>query len=137
MLEDKIVDTKRGIETNYEATVKNNVEMDQAYWKAIHEGMRRVCAEKSYFKEIPFELAGKTGTAQQSKVNADHGLFVCFAPYNNPEIALAVRIANGYTSDYVSQTAKDVLKWYFKVDSENDIVTGNASQVNTVTTHGD
>lgn len=44
------------------------------------------------------QLSGKTGTAQQSQTHPDHGLFVGFAPSDSPQIAFAIRIANGYSS---------------------------------------
>jgi penicillin-binding protein 2 len=88
----------------------------------------------SYFNDFPIEVAGKTGTAQQSKTNADHGLFVCYAPYDSPEIAIAARIANGYSSSYVADTTKDVLKYYYGIE---DVVTGNASEISASGRTGD
>ena len=85
--------------------------MDDSYWNAIHDGMRRVVTDMSYYSELPVTVAGKTGTAQQSKTSPDHGLFVCYAPYENPEIAIASRISNGYSSSYVAFTVEDVLKY--------------------------
>jgi len=131
---DKITDSTGDVVKNCEAEVRNVIDMDKSYWSAIQEGMRRVVADKSYFREISFDCAGKTGTAQQSKVDPDHGLFVCYAPYNNPEIAIACRIANGYTSDYAANSTKDVIKHYYKID---EVVTGNASEVTTSGARGD
>ncbi|MBP5152171.1 MAG: penicillin-binding protein [Lachnospiraceae bacterium] len=121
----------------YSANIRNNIELEDKYWDAIHEGMRKMVQDKSYFQNFPVEFAGKTGTAQQSKVNADHGLFVCYAPYKNPEISVALRIANGYTSEYVAETAKDILKWYFNIEEKDDIVTGQAADINVNSVHGD
>lgn len=132
---DKITDSEGNIIRLCSADIKNHIDMDEDYWNAIHEGMRRVVADKSYFKVIPFDVAGKTGTAQQSKTSPDHGLFVCYAPFNNPEIATAARIANGYTSDFTSQVTKDVLIYYFGLNK--DIVNGSASEVSTSGLHGD
>mgnify|MGYP000721380444 CR=1 FL=1 len=56
------------------------------------------------------ELSGKTGTAQQSKTHPDHGLFVGFAPSANPEVAFAIRIANGYSSSRAAEVGRDVIK---------------------------
>lgn len=128
---DKITDNEGTLIKDCEASVLNTIDMDSSYWDAIHEGMRRVTADKRYFKEIPFDCAGKTGTAQQSKTMPDHGLFVCYAPFNNPEIAIACRIPNGYTSDYACNATKDVIKWYFNVDQDEDIVTGTAEALTT------
>ena len=74
-------------------------------------------------------MAGKTGTAEESTTRANHALFVCYAPYDTPEIAIATRIANGYTSNYAAQTTKDVLQYYFDLVAEEDIITGTAEQM--------
>ncbi len=126
---DKIADSDGTLIKENEAPVRNIAELKDNYWDIIHEGMRRVVADKYYFADLDLEFAGKTGTAQQSRVNADHGLFVCYAPFNEPEIAIAVRVANGYSSEYVADTTKDVLKWYFKLEDKKDIVNGQASTV--------
>lgn len=126
---DKLVDSKGDTILENKAEVRNTVEMDDKYWNAIHEGMKRVVEEKSYFRDLGISFAGKTGTAQQSKTRPDHGLFVCYAPYDEPQIAIAVRIANGYTSEYVADTTKDVLKLYFNLDEQEDIVNGIAAEI--------
>ena len=66
-------------------------------------------------------MAGKTGTAQESRSRPNHAVFVCYAPYEAPEIAMAVRVANGYTSDYAAQIAKDVIKYYYDLADEDEI----------------
>ncbi len=134
---DKLTDNAGNLITDYSANVRNTVEMDDKYWKVIHEGMKKVVEDKTYFEDLPLDFAGKTGTAQQSKANADHGLFVCYAPYKDPEIAIAVRIANGYTSEYVADTTKDVLRWYFNIAKEEDIVTGQAAEISAAGRSGD
>ena len=92
---------------------------------------------KYYFQELGISVAGKTGTAQESKSRANHALFVCFAPYEKPEIAIATRIAFGYSSDYAAQTTKDVLAFYYGEDDDEDILTGTASEITTGAVSGD
>lgn len=75
-----------------------------------------VFAGKSYAKDI----GGKTGTAQVSG-GSDTVLFVGFAPYDKPEIAVAVVIENGYKSSRASSVAAAVFDYYFenyKTDGE-------------------
>ena len=91
--------------------------------------MRGVVQNKYYFNSIAIETAGKTGTAQEATNKANHALFVGYAPYQNPTMTVAIRIANGYTSDYAAQVALDVYKYYFNLADEQDILTGTASQV--------
>ena len=108
------------------ATVRNTIEMDQSYWDSIHRGMRQVIETKAYFNNFGVTVAGKTGTAEENKNRANHALFVCYAPYEAPEIAVVTRIAYGYTSSYAAQSTTDVLRYYFNLAEEEEVVTGHA-----------
>lgn len=116
---DKVTDTSGNLLVDYQAEVRNTVEMPQSYWDAIHQGMRGVVENKSYYKDFGVNVAGKTGTAEEDKSRPNHGLFVGYAPYEQPEVAMAIRIANGYSSDYACQLSKQVMTYYFDLD-END-----------------
>lgn len=91
--------------------------------------MRQVVEAKAYYSDLPVNVAGKTGTAEENKNRANHALFVCYAPYEAPEIAIATRIAYGYTSNYAAQTTKDVIRYYFELASEDELITGTATQM--------
>jgi penicillin-binding protein 2 len=71
-----------------------NLNLSSASVKAIKEGMRGVVTEdgtaSSVFRNFPIEVGGKTGSAQNTGDRSAHGLFVSFAPYDNPEIAVCV-----------------------------------------------
>jgi len=68
----------------------------------------------SWIKVPGVTLAGKTGTAQNPHGD-DHAWFVCFAPVNEPEIAVAVLVENaGHGSSIAAPVARDVLKYYFR-----------------------
>ena len=135
---DKVTDSNNNLLYDNEATVRNTLEdVEISTWNAVQLGMKRVVEGKSYFQELGVTVAGKTGTAQESKSRANHALFVCFAPYEKPEIAIATRIAFGYSSDYAAQTTKDVLAFYYGVDDNEDIVTGTAATIETGTATGD
>ena len=73
------------------------------------------------------EVAGKTGTAQESDKRPDHGLFVGYAPYDNPSLAFCVRIPFSYTAGNSAVAAKDMMSYYFNLEDEADILTGKAS----------
>lgn len=107
--------------------LRNTVEMPVDYWNAIRLGLRRVIEGKSYFNELTVKVAGKTGTAQQISSRPNHALFVGYAPYDNPEIAITVRIPFGYSSDYAAQTTKDLISYYYGLDPVEDIINGMAS----------
>ena len=74
-------------------------------------------------------MAGKTGTAQQSEIHPDHGLFVGFAPAESPEIAISVRIANGYSSSYAAEIGRDIVRANFKLADKEELITGSAAQL--------
>lgn len=123
------IDSSTGVNLySYEPNVRNKVEISNELWNAVHLGMRRVIEGKSYFRDFPITSAGKTGTAQESANKANHALFVGYAPYDHPEITLAVRIANGYTSDNAAKIAKEIYSYYFEVTDENSLINGVASE---------
>ena len=84
---------------------------------------------KSYYNDLGVKVAGKTGTAEENKNRGNHALFVCYAPYEQPEIAVATRIAYGDTSTYAARMTKEVLKYYFDLAEEDEVITGTASQI--------
>jgi penicillin-binding protein 2 len=94
--------------------------------------MRGVVQNHSAFENFTgVAVAGKTGTAQVSTDIPSHGLFVGFAPYDDPEIAIAVRIANGYSSANAALVARDVISYYYGLQPEEELVTGHASEAST------
>ena len=120
-----------------QAEIRNTVDLTGAEWNAIHTGMRQVVESKSYYSDLKVNVAGKTGTAEESKSRANHALFVCYAPYENPEIAIATRIAYGYSSDYAARTTKDVISYYFDLVDEEELITDSASQLGASTAQTD
>lgn len=136
---DKTTDAAGNLVEDFTPEVLSNIELDQWIWDDIHAGMEGVIKSDSnwpIFQDLGVSLAGKTGTAQQVKTRSNHALFVGYAPADEPEIALAIRIAHGYSSTNVEYVAKDVLNFYFGLKDETDILTGktNSSEVSNVGT---
>ncbi|MDE5588435.1 MAG: penicillin-binding protein, partial [Acetatifactor sp.] len=123
---DKVTDLEGNLIREHEPEVRNVIEMPQEYWNAIHAGMRQVVQNKTYFSDLAVEVAGKTGTAEQVSSRPNHALFVCYAPYEQPEIAIATRIPFGYSSDYAAHTTKDIIKYYYGLAEEDELITGEA-----------
>ena len=71
-------------------------------------------------------VAGKTGTAQEDRNRPNHALFISYAPFEDPEISVTVRVAYGYTSDYSAQIARDIYAYYYGLKEEREIITGTA-----------
>ena len=124
---DKLTDSDGNVIEDYTPAVRNHIDVASSTWNSVHDGMRRVVTEESdAFEGFPMTAAGKTGTAQQITTRPNHALFIGFAPYDNPEIAIATRIAYGYTSAYAAEVSRDVFKYYFKLSDKDDIITGAA-----------
>lgn len=123
---DKLTDNKNKKLKDYKASVRNQVE--SSYISTVQQGMRQVVTNTSSFKGLKVALAGKTGTAQQGYSHANHAWFVGFAPFDKPEVSMAVRIANGYTSGNSAEVARDIMKYYYKLTDKKNIITGTAQR---------
>ncbi|MCC8162446.1 MAG: hypothetical protein LIO86_04580 [Lachnospiraceae bacterium] len=128
---DKVTDSEGNTIEDYSASVYNEIDNADSTWYAIQTGMYEVAQNTSAFEDLDLTIAGKTGTAQQSKSHPNHALFIGYAPYDEPQIALAIRIANGYTSANAVSMAADIFRYYFDLEDEEDIVTGTATDATT------
>jgi penicillin-binding protein 2 len=82
----------------------------------VQRGMRMAVTQGSARKlgELPFSSAGKTGTAQFLNNQKTHAWFECYAPYENPEIAIVVLVEGGGAGNEVAvPVAENMLKAYF------------------------
>lgn len=128
---DKLTDSGGNLIEDYNPSVYNKItNVSQSTWDAVHQGMRAVVEDHDAFKGMQFPVAGKTGTAQETKSRPNHALFIAYAPYDNPQIALSVKIANGYTSAYAAEVGRDIVKYYFKLDDEQNVLSGTAQVPN-------
>ncbi len=107
-----------------------------AYWDAVYDGMREVVhgrrgTARALAKDITYEMAGKTGTAQvigiaQNSVyneaqvaerHRHHGLFIAFAPIEAPTIAVGIIVENGGGAAAASPIARAVIDTWLGVES--------------------
>ena len=105
----------------------NILDVPREYMSTIQAGMNAYAMNSSAINNVGIVTAGKTGTAEQSVNHPNHALFIGYAPYENPEIALAVRIANGYTYSNTASIAADVYKYYFDLVEKEEVLSGEAS----------
>ncbi len=122
---DKISDTDSNVILDNTANIHSQVDISSSIWNAVHSGMYKVVngpkSSISYmFDSLGVNVAGKTGTAQESKSKPNHALFVSFAPYEDPELAAVVVIPNGYTSSNAAEVAKNIYNYYFKGSSAEE-----------------
>lgn len=123
---DKITDSDGRTVLEKEPVVHGYVEADDYLWNTIHTGMNQMIKNNQFIKDIEIEMAGKTGTAEQTGV-PNHGLFVAYAPYDQPQIAVACRITNGYSPSFNTLLVKDMVRYIFGAATEDEVVTGHAS----------
>ena len=129
-LVDRIADSNGNTVSSNDPVLRNTVDLTQELWDAIHLGMREVVRNHSAFRDYSgVEISGKTGTAQEVTTKPNHALFIGYAPSDKPELALACRIAYGYTSANTAAMARDVFNYYFKQVDESELMPGHAIQV--------
>ena len=135
-----MVDKEGAVLKEYQPKVYNEVtEVSEETYNLVHQGMINMVARDTRFQSVRaagLQMAGKTGTAQQSNTHADHVLFVGFAPSTEPQIALSVRIANGYSSGYPSEIARDMVRKYFGLAEDSQLIFGKAGVLG-AETHAD
>ncbi len=110
----------------YEPIVLNQLDIDPENLSAVTEGMLRVTTDgsaKAYFADLGVQVAAKTGSAQVSSATESNALFVCFAPYEDPEIALAIVVEKGGSGSLLASIAAEILEYYFSSGSGMETVT--------------
>ncbi len=123
---DKLTSSGGDLLEDYTPTVRNKMQVQESTWNAIHQGMMEAASTYQAFENFPVLIAGKTGTAQQTTTRPNHALFICYAPFDRPQIAIATRIAYGYTSSNAASTTRDIISYYFRLQDTDDIITGVA-----------
>ena len=116
---DSITSPSGEILSQREPTLIHRLELADEYMPLIRKGMKGVVDESGtagkHFKNWPYtdQIAAKTGTAQVTKIDLENNSwFVCFAPYDNPEIAIVCFIPNGYSGSESSMAPRDFIDWY-------------------------
>ena len=129
---DNVKDRDGNIITEFTPKISSHIDIDNSTWDYVQLGMRQVVKDgsaKKVFRDLDVEIAGKTGTTQETKSRANHAFFVSFAPYSNPEITLTVNIPFGYSSSNAALIAKNTYKLYFGYTDINSIINSKATPV--------
>ena len=127
---DKVTDADGNVLEDYSPEVKGDLDVSDSTWSTVHEGMRGVASRNAVLSSLDVAVAGKTGTAQEDLSRPSHGLFIGFAPYEDPEIAMAVRITNGYSSGNAVSVANDIFSYVYNLADESEILSGTANTEN-------
>lgn len=101
--------------------VMNTISIDSKNLNAVKEGMLSVTEDgtgRAALGDYPLKVGGKTGTSQvQGKV--DHSVFIAFAPFDNPEIAISVVLEHGNSGYSAGTVVRNILDAYFFTESNS------------------
>lgn len=117
-----------------EPEVLSRLEISDEALACVREGMRMAVTDPagtaySYLNDYPVAVAAKTGTAQHGGLGSDNASFVCFAPYDDPEIAIVVYVEKGAQGGYLATAARAVMDAYFsETDGVETVVIENTVQ---------
>ena len=109
-----------------EPTVMSTVESADYNWDAVHEGMWEVLNDYVNEKNVnvwvdcQWRVAGKTGTAQKGENIQNDGIFMCYAPYKDPEVAIFVVVERGGAGADVQFIARQIMDAYITIMGYSD-----------------
>ena len=117
-----------GVTEVFEPVLLDSVGIQPEHLEAIKLGMYNLAktqAMAQYFDSLPVEVGCKTGTAETSDHGAtSNGIFVCFAPYDNPQVALCLVSEGDSSGSHMAELAAAILAQYFSTNSSLNTVTG-------------
>ena len=125
-----------------EAEVLNTVDSADYNFAAVQQGMYLLAHDVNSSSSVVYQafnnysyngeyigVAAKTGTSQLGEGVTNNAIFMCYAPFDDPEIAVAIVVSRGYSGANLTSIAKDVLDAYFSLgdktstaDSENTLL---------------
>ncbi|MGI5976803.1 MAG: penicillin-binding transpeptidase domain-containing protein [Candidatus Limivicinus sp.] len=109
-----------------EPEVMSTVDTADYNWAAVQEGMRLVVnsplnlSNYELFSPCKWIVAGKTGTAQKGENITNDGMFICFAPFSRPEVAVSVVVERGGSGAEVAFIARHIMDAYIVIQSYSD-----------------
>ena len=65
------------------------------------------------FQNVPVPVAAKTGSAQVNGQSNSNAVFVCYAPYDDPQIAISIAVEKGGSGSSLASIAAEILQYYF------------------------
>ncbi|WP_191397309.1 penicillin-binding transpeptidase domain-containing protein [Flavonifractor sp. An306] len=111
----------------YEPELLNTLDLDPENVEAVKLGMWEVAndpksSSSAYFKDLPVEVGAKTGSAQVASNVEANALFVCFAPYDDPQIAISMVVERGASGGNLAQATAEIVDYYFSAENTTESV---------------
>ena len=111
----------------YEPELLNTLDLDPENVEAVKKGMWEVANDPKssssvYFKDLPVEVGAKTGSAQVASNVEANALFVCFAPYDDPQIAICMVVERGASGSKLAQATAEIVNYYFSAEHTMETV---------------
>lgn len=115
--------------TKTQTKILSKADFAEKNWNLVHKGMLLV-GTQSYadFRKVPVQVAAKTGTTTIEKrvngrmIETYNGFILSFAPYNNPEIAIAVAVEGAGSGGSTAPIASEIMEFYFASKANEEIV---------------
>ena len=106
-----------------EPEIASQLDMDEKTVACINEGMKMTVSDysgtaNSYLSDYPIAIAAKTGTAQHGSGGSDNASFVCYAPADDPQIAIAVYVEHGAQGGNLANVVRPILDAFFSQESK-------------------
>ena len=112
--------------------VLSEVDVDPSIFDAIQYGMWGVLYDEAstlqdVFLTCNVECAAKTGTAQRGEGLKNNAMFICYAPYDDPQIAIAIAVEKGGAGATLAPLAVQIINYYFSFESSAYTLENNYS----------
>ena len=108
----------------YEPEVLDSIDIQPENLDAVKAGMLALTTGKGslarYFQDLPVQVGAKTGSAQVNAETESNAVFVCFAPYDDPQIAISLVVEKGGSGSTLDSIAADILRYYFSAEESRE-----------------
>ena len=108
----------------YNPEVLDSIDIQPENLDAVKAGMLALTTGKGslarYFQDLPVQVGAKTGSAQVNADTESNAVFVCFAPYDDPQIAISLVVEKGGSGSTLASIAADILRYYFSAEESRE-----------------
>ena len=129
----KETDCNGNLIQEFPAELIDTIEISDSTWDTVHSGTRKVIttgvASSVFNNWDTVEIAGKTGTAEEVKTRGNHGEFISYAPYDNPEVAVTVVLPFAYSSGNAATLGRRVYDYYYGEVDLPSIINNDARNI--------